>query len=75
MNFNKKYELFKKDYFQTTSKFVEEHFKKYPKIASILLSELAPLTKEEWLKRELKEAIENEDYEYCIKLQKEIQKL
>jgi hypothetical protein len=25
--------------------------------------------------KELNEAIENEDYEYCIKLQKEIQKL
>ena len=75
MDFNKKYELFRKDYFESSSKFVEEHLKKYPKIASLLLLESSPLTKEEWLKRELKEAIENEDYEYCIKLQKEIQKL
>ena len=75
MDFNKKYELFRKDYFESSSKFIEEHLKKYPKIASLLLLESSPLTKEEWLKRELKEAIENEDYEYCIKLQKEIQKL
>ena len=75
MDFNKKYELFRKDYFESSSKFIEEHLKKYPKIASLLLLESSPLTKEEWLKRELNEAIENEDYEYCIKLQKEIQKL
>jgi len=75
MDFDKKYELFRKNYFESSSKFVEEHLKKYPKIASLLLSESSPLTKEEWLKRELNKAIENEDYEYCIKLQKEIQKL
>ena len=65
MDFNKKYELFRKDYFESSSKFIEEHLKKYPKIASLLLSESSPLTKEEWLKRELNEATENEDYEKC----------
>ena len=75
MSIDDKYELFRKDYFENTSKFVEEHLKKYPKIASLLLSELSPLTKEEWLKRELNEAIEEEHYEYCGQLKIKLDEL
>lgn len=75
MSIDSKYVLFRKDYFENTSKFVEEHFKNNPKIASILLSNLAPLTKEEWLKVELKKAIEEECYEYCGQLKIKLDEL
>lgn len=68
MSIDDKYEDFRKDYFKTASKFVEKYFKKYPKIASILLSESAPLSKKDWLETELQKAIEEEHYEYCGQL-------
>lgn len=35
----------------------------------------APLSKKEWIERELIEATENEDYEYCSQLKTELEKL
>jgi glutamine synthetase adenylyltransferase len=74
MTLDQKYQAFREKYFKDATSFVEDHYKQHPKIASILLSELAPLTKEEWLNRELVEAIEEENYEFCVELKQEIKK-
>ena len=76
MTLEEKYQAFREQYFKNTASFIEKYYeKKYPKIASMLLSEKAPLTKEEWLNRELVKAIEEENYDLCVELKQEIEEL
>jgi hypothetical protein len=41
-------------------------------IADLFIRLGAPLTKKEWLNRELQEATSIEDYEYCLQLKNEL---
>jgi hypothetical protein len=72
MNLDEKYQLFREQYFETTGEFVKKYFQKAPEVAKMMMSPAAPMTKQEWLQKELKEAIEIENYEYCTQLKKEL---
>jgi hypothetical protein len=73
MTLDEKYQQFVYHYFELAAE-LSAHFG-IESLSKLLMSPDAPISKKEWLERELKEAIENENYNYCIELQKEIKKL
>ena len=84
MTLSEKYREFVKDYEQALDRFcfkngVEQQegpaAEAIVNIFKKLASKLYPLTFKEWLDRELKEAIERDDFEYANEVKQEIEKL
>ena len=71
MTIEQKYNQFVDEYWKD----VEDIKRQNKRIGDILSQFGAPLTKREWLDRELETAIENEEYGYCNELKNEIQNL
>ena len=67
---SKKYEEFRESYFKNAAELAA--FFNNNKISALLMSPDAPMSKKDWLEKEIKEAIESENYEYCTQLKIEL---
>jgi len=70
MTLDEKYEQFRDDYFENAAELAA--YFGIESVSKLLMSPSASMSKKDWLERELKQAIECENYQYCIKLKKEL---
>lgn len=70
MILSEKYEEFREGYFKNAAELAA--FFNDNKLSTLLMSPNAPMSKRDWLEKELKEATENENYEYCTQLKIEL---
>lgn len=73
MNIDENYQKFIDHYFEQAAD-LSAYFG-IPSITALLMSPRAPMAKKDWLEKELEDAVENEDYEYCNQLKLEIEKI
>lgn len=66
---------------QSYQQFVDQYFESaadlaayfgIPSLTALLMSPKAPMSKQEWLQDQLQKAVQNQDYEYCGQLTKEL---
>ena len=70
MSLDEQYEQFRDNYFIDAADLAA--YFGIEAISKLLMSTKAPMSKKEWLERKLKEATENENYEYCTQLKIEL---
>jgi len=70
MTLGERYEQFRDEYFENAAE-LAAHFG-IESISKLIMSPDAPMSKKEWLERELEQAIECENYQYCIELKREL---
>lgn len=73
MTIQEKYDMFVEEYWKDIADLKEGAKSKTENFIADLFTKLgAPLTKKEWLDKELQEVTDNEDYEYCNQLKQEL---
>ncbi len=70
MTLDERYEQFRDSYFENAAG-LAAHFG-IESISKLIMSPDAPMSKKDWLERELEQATEDENYQYCIELKKEL---